>query len=172
MSDLNNFLVDLTYLKRNSLINGNVEDEKLTVVLRRTQKQRVEPILGTPLYKDLLSKVNNFSPDETILMDDYILPVLGIYCEIGAAVYQNTAIRNKSTGRSNDEHQTANTPNDNAIFISSLYKDAKTYERTLIGYLCDNEDKFPLYLERTGDREDVKPKPDQDSWDDTISFIF
>jgi hypothetical protein len=171
MGILNNYLIDLTRLKRNSLIHGNVNDDKLQVIVRRVQKQKIEPLLGTLLYKELLTAVTSFSADQKTLVDDYIQPVLAIYCEAMTAQYQNVEIRNKNTGRSNDEHQRANTDSENATFVSELYKDAKTYEKTLIAYLCDKAALFPNYDAPSTLNEDINHVPLEDSWDDTIGFL-
>ena len=43
----------------------------------------------------------------------------------------------------------------------------------MIGYLVDNSDNFPKYCEYQSDlKEDVPPKPESDSYDDTMSLIF
>lgn len=169
------FFVDIDYLKKNSLIHGNVNTDQLSVILRRTQKLRIEPVLGTPLYKDLLDKIENggLTSYDVTLLNDYLIPCLMIYCEIMAAKYYNVEIRNKSVGRSNDEYQVANTDTQNAVFTDELYTNAKVFEQTMIGYLIDNEENFPKYCEYQSDlKEDVPPKPESDSYDDTMSLIF
>jgi len=169
------FFVDIDYLKKNSLVHGNVNTDQLAVILARVQKLRIEPVLGTPLYKDLLDKIENggLTSYDVTLLNDYLIPCLMIYCEIMAAKYYNVEIRNKSTGRSNDEYQTANTDTQNAVFTDDLYTNAKVFEQTMIGYLVDNEENFPKYCEYQSDlKEDVPPKPETDSYDDTMSLIF
>jgi hypothetical protein len=90
-----------------------------------------------------------------------------------AAKYYNVEIRNKSVGRSNDEYQVANTDTQNAVFTDELYTNAKVFEQTMIGYLVDNEENFPKYCEYQSDlKENVPPKPESDSYDDTMSLIF
>jgi hypothetical protein len=170
-----NYFTSLSFLKTNSLVHSNVNDNQLTVVLRRVQKIRIEPILGTPLYKDLLEKIGSGSiaGDDKTLLDDYLVPTILIYVEHACAEYNNVEIRNKNVGRSNDEHQSANTDTETATFMASLYKDAKVYESTMIGYLQDNRDKFPLYCKwQTELKENVNPKKDEDSLDNTISFVI
>lgn len=171
---MSNFYVKLDYLKRNSLIHGNVNGQKLTVILRRSQKIYIEPILGTPLHKDLLEKIGNdtTNADEKELLDDYLLPALMIAVEIMTADYQNVEIRNKNTGKANDEYTTANTEGQNEIFTGQLHRDYAAYKSAMIGYLCDNDDKFPKYDERTGNAEDIKPERDSDSFDDGVMMIY
>lgn len=171
---MNNFYVKLDYLKRNSLIHGNVNGQKLTVILRRCQKIYIEPILGTPLHKDLLDKIGNdtLNANEQELLDDYLIPALMIATEMMTAHYQNTEIRNKNTGTANDEYTTANSEGENEVFVGHLKKDFEAYKRAMIGYLCDNEDNFPLYDVCTSNKEDIKSESDSDSFDDTALFII
>jgi len=171
---MNSFYVKLDYLKRNSLIHGNVNGSKLTVILRRCQKIYIEPILGTPLHKDLLDKIasDTLNANEEELLDDYLLPALMIAVEMMTAEYQNTEIRNKNTGKANDEYTTANGDGENEIFTGQLKRDFNAYKSAMIGYLCDNEDNFPLYNVCTDNKEDIRSESDSDSFDDTTMFIY
>ena len=173
MSDLNNFFVKLQFLKENSLIHDNVNDDTLVILLRRVQKTKIEQILGTPFYKELLGKIpSGLSVKEQELLDDYLIPTLISYVEVSAALYINVEIRNKSVGRANDEFQQANDDSQSDLFQSNLYKNAKVYESTLIGYIVDNKDEFPTYCKWESDkRENVRPIDESNSLDNSISFI-
>ncbi len=95
MSDLNNFFVKLQFLKENSLIHDNVNDDTLVILLRRVQKTKIEQILGTPFYKELLGKIpSGLSVKEQELLDDYLIPTLISYVEVSAALYIYVEIRN------------------------------------------------------------------------------
>jgi hypothetical protein len=75
-------------------------------------------------------------------------------------------------GRANDEFQQANDDAQTDLFQANLYKNAKMYESTLIGYLIDNKDDFPTYCKWDSDKkENVKPKNESDSFDSTVSFL-
>jgi hypothetical protein len=142
-------------------------------MLRRVQKTKIEQILGTPFYKELLGKIpSSLSAKEQELLDDYLIPTLIGYVEVEAALFVNTEIRNKSVGRANDEFQQANDDAQTDLFQANLYKNAKMYESTLIGYLIDNKDDFPTYCKWDSDKkENVKPKNESDSFDSTVSFL-
>lgn len=172
MSTLNNQFAKLAFIKKNSLIHHNCSDDTLTVIVRRVQKTKIEPILGTPFYKELLAAVTTgVTPAQKTLLDDYLIPTLLGYCEYFAAKFYNVEIRNKNTGKANDEHTTAATDEENSMFRQELHDMAKIYEQTLIGYLKDNKETFPKYCEWSDLCEDVQAKPEQDSFDTSFSII-
>lgn len=166
------FYVTTAYLKKNSLIHGNVNEEKLVVILRKVQSIRFKNILGSTLQKDLLAKVaaKTITGNDKILVDDYIVPALLSWCEVTAAKYYNIEIRNKNVGKSSDQYQNANPDKENYTFISELKKDATSLTNDLITYLKCNSDLFPAYCDTS---EDGATPPDSvgDSYKDTIIFI-
>ena len=168
-----NYLVDLETLKHYSYIEGDVNAEKLTVTLKRVQDRYIEPILGTTLYKKLLSDVeNNSIIGDYITLMGYVLDCLYVGCEMKATTHQNFKIRNKYTGVADDQNGRANSVNENNNLKDELNKDFWFYKNRLIGYLKDNADLFPEYCDNDlGKKENIKPEGKGNNYSNNISFV-
>lgn len=156
-----NYLVNLDTLKKRSFIDENVEDSILKVVMQRVQDLYIEPVLGTPLYKAILDKIENgtMASPYTTLMDDYILNYLYACCEYVGVNHINTEIRNKAVGKSSDADIAASSSEDLNYLKKEFYNYLEKYQTRLINHLCDdNGTNYPEYVENTSDLEDVKPK--------------
>ena len=152
-------------LKKRALLNGNVEDSILRVIIQRAQTTEVEPLIGTSLYKRLVAGIaaSNLNANETILMDDYITPVMVYACDrraIDATTYQ---IRNKTTGKGVDENITPVTPGENLKLDNQIRQDMKFATSKLVGYLLDNCDLFPEYDSGECNYENIQPQKRQTS---------
>lgn len=167
-----NYLIDLKYLKENSYIANDVNDEILLVILQRVQDKIVEPTIGTKQYKRLLQGVedSDLTSDEEELLG-YLYKVLIVSSEIEAVTHNNWKITNKAVGRASDEHINSNGVSEANNLEDRLTKDLAFYKRRLIGYLQDNEDKYPLYFECHDNKEEIKPEKDSYSYKNNIGFI-
>lgn len=169
------FVTDLENLKRRSFVEGDVNDEKLKVMLQRVQDRYIEPILGTPLYKKVLNDIDTDSlvGNYEVLVKDYVLNVVYSAVDIKAATHQNFKIRNKNVGIADDEYTRANTVEENNNLQDELDKDFWFYKNRLIGYLKENYKLFPEYCEVNGDRcDEIAPEKRKGSnYKDNISFI-
>jgi hypothetical protein len=140
-------------LKARGIIHGNVEDTVLTVLIERTQRLKIRPVLGGVLYKKLLADIkaynNGNSPSTPIpadyktLLEDYILPALIPMVEKKATVHLNYKMRNKAVGSGNDEFIRANNRQETADLQDDLEDDIADMRNELVRYLKDNRDLFP-----------------------------
>jgi hypothetical protein len=167
-----NFLVNLNTLKRRSFIDENVEDSVLRVVLKRVQDLYIEPILGTPLYKSILDKIDSgtMAAPYTNLMDEYILPCVYAYSELLGVNHINTEIRNKAVGKSSDADIQASQDGQLAYLKNEFLNYAEKYQSRLINHLCDdNGTLYPEYVESTSDLEEISPK--KSTYLSNVSFL-
>ena len=137
-------MIDIEILKKNSLIHGNVDTKRLTIILDRSKDLYLKPILGVEFF-NYLDSLLTFSANEQTLVDNYIYPFVIVSTEIMASKHLNWEIRNKSTGTSSDQYQTANSWSDNDKYVNDLLKQAQMYKNTLVDYLVENEDIFSLF---------------------------
>lgn len=165
------FLIDIQTLKEYSYIQSNVNEEALTITLKRVQDRYIEPTIGSSMYKRLLEAVenDNFNSDEEDLMKK-VLDVIYVACDIKSATHQNWKIRNKSVGTGNDQEVNANTLNESNNLIDELKKDLSFYKNKLIGFLKDNEDKFPEY-KCSENKEDLNPESKGNNYKSKMSFL-
>lgn len=141
------FLIDIDSLKKLSLIHDNVEVSAIRPVLIRSQDMYIEPILGSALYNRLLDGVeaDDLTADELTLIYDYISIILAISCEIRLGNSITNEIRNIGLGIATDPNFQAATKDGIEREKDISYKDLTFYKNRLKRYLCENEDKYPLY---------------------------
>jgi len=144
--------VTISYLKDNSLINGNVETARLTTILTRAQEMYIRPLLGRTFY-DYLTALNPATGDDATLIEDYIRPMLIVACEIMSAKHFNWEIRNKSVGTSSDQYATPSTWEDNDKLVNDYRKQLQMYKIELVDFLNNNEDNYLLWKEFCGMKE-------------------
>lgn len=166
------YLIDIETLKKSSYIDSNVNDEILTVTLKRVQDIYLEPVIGTVLYKRLLKGVDNedLTSDEKALLV-YIFDFLSVGCELKSSTHLNWKIRNKAVGSANDEHVNSNSISEYNNYRDELKKDLSFYKNRLIGYLKDNTSLYPKYTECNSNSENLKPEEKGTNYSNKISFI-
>lgn len=174
------YMITTDELKERGFIHGNVEDTVLAVLIERTQRLKMRPILGGVLYKKILADIkaynNGVAPSTPIpadyktLMEDYILPCLIPMIEKRATVHLNYKMRNKAIGSGNDEFIRANNRQETADLQDDLEDDIADMRNELIRYLKDNTDNFPEYLECNN--VDLTPEEEADSTSGSIDFIY
>jgi hypothetical protein len=136
-------LITIAQLKQNSLIHGNVETDRLTVILNRCQEMYLKPIVGNDFYNHITT-TNSPTAAEVILIEQYIRPFLICSTEIMAAKHFNWEIRNKSVGRSNDQYQQANEWDSVDKLANDYTKQAQFYKSEMVQFINENSDDFPL----------------------------
>ena len=142
------FLINAYNLKEVSFIHGNVEDSILQPTIRVVQDTMIEPIIGTTLYNRLLAGIeaDDLNANEIILMDSYIIPCLAMGCNVETVLQTVFQIRNKATGRTNDENL-ASASESEINRIQDNYRSKFEFYRTkLIKYLKFNSNLYPEYL--------------------------
>lgn len=138
-------------LKDQTSIEKNVEDIRLKQAILAAQNVHIQEILGSDWYDSLASKRTiegtwtGLTEDETLLIENYLDFAIREY-----ALYEYLIEGNFSVSNQGIEKQSSN----NSVSadleeIQHLYRRAKDradfYRQRCITYICDNEDKFPLY---------------------------
>ena len=165
------YLVDIATLKHYSYIDSDVNDETLNVTLKRVQDVNLEPAIGSLQYRRLLQGVED--SDLTALEEklmEYVLDFVYVACELKASNHNNWKIRNKNVGVANDEHSRANNLSQYNAYVNELRKDYSFYKNRLIGYLIDNKEFYPLYVD-TDKKEDINPESQGTNYSKKISFL-
>lgn len=153
------YLISTDTLKELSLIEENVESGKLAVMIDRAQETYLDHILGTPLLKRLLSDVDNgsISGDYKTLLEEYVIKYLIICCELEYIVSGSNKLMNMGSAKYNAQDTQQNDLPQNNDMRDNLYKHKAQRKNKLVGYLRDNEDKFPEYTECNEKHEDSNP---------------
>lgn len=145
-----NYLISTDDLRKKGLIHVNTDTKLLSVAIKRVQDRRIQPALGSPLYRALLTRVENNDWNATYrtLMDDYIVPAMVALVDAKMVTIGSNKITNKGTGRIQDDNLQPNQTSDNSLFQDELESDAEFYLRRLIGFLVDDAGvDYPEYTE-------------------------
>lgn len=140
------------FLKDNSVIDNNVDYDKITSAIIHTQDIHLQKILGTPLFEDLCAKglgSPTFNSDETTLIKKYIQKTVLWYLLMELPIEFKFKWMNKGIMvKSSDNSQAADTP-DIKWLINHAKTKAEDYAQLLTDYLCFNSTLFPKYNERS-----------------------
>ena len=153
------FLISEDYIKTNSGLNDNVWGSYLTPAIREAQDIKLQQILGTPLYKSLIEKVENgairnddFKPYKTLL-DDYVQIYL-MYQTISDLVpIIGVKLTNLGVVISNDEHLTNLSQSERELVQTYYSQRAEFYGKRLQEFLRDNSKDY----NELGECKDIHP---------------
>tara|TARA_R110002073_G_scaffold116064_3_gene254323 strand:+ start:15746 stop:16249 length:504 start_codon:yes stop_codon:yes gene_type:complete len=144
-------------IKKNSVINGDLDDDKLTYVIKNAQLIHIQNYLGTDLYEGLQTRslAGTLTDIENALIDNYIEPAL-VFWSLSEYVYTGAYnISNKGILKHSDE-QSETVSRDEIVSLGQSYeKTAQHFTERLVEYLCDKSNLFPEYSSNTG--SDINP---------------
>jgi hypothetical protein len=139
--------ITLKELKRKSIIDGNLDPDKIIQFVEVAQDTYIQTQLGTKLYDQLQSEVINdtvTSVNQT-LIDSYIKPMLIWYSQATYLPYAAFQISNGGIYK----HRAENSDSANQEEIESLVDQAKItaefYTQRFIDFMDQNSSDYPLY---------------------------
>ena len=142
-----------TYVKNNTVIDENVDMRQILPSIRDAQELRILPILGTPLYEDLKTKITatTLTADDIILLDDYIAPCMAQWTLYECSVTMLFKYRNKTVGTKSSENGQPISYQDLQFLRDDWKNKAEEREARLINYLTDNTTLYPTYTQVSDD---------------------
>lgn len=132
---------------RISVLNHNLEIDRLVQHFRTVQELKLSEVLGTPLYDELVSQVSTSSitTDNEKLRSDYIAPYLSFQIFYEFAEQSYGQVTNTGAQKFNG----VNTVPIETAYITSLKRQAgqsaMAYAERMIKYLNENRTKYPLW---------------------------
>lgn len=141
------FFISSDYVKENSFVEQNVDDNVIKVAIWKTQQTRLHPIVGTQLFEQLENEVINgtITGNTQTLMDLYISPylleqtIVEVLTNIWVKVSQSSVIKvepDNTISLSLEELH---------FMIDKTTENAYYFSNRLSEYLCANTDLFPNY---------------------------
>jgi len=149
--------ISVKYLKENTTIEDNVDDNKLTPFIYKSQDIHIQQALGSAFYTHLKDAIinNSLTSDEEILLRDYIQPCLSEFVLYEAMPFLNFKMTNKAVSQENSEFSTSSTLDDIKYLRQSVRDLAEFYLERLIKHLCDYTSLFPIY-QNPGAKENLE----------------
>ena len=141
------YFISTTYLRQNTPIEDNVDDDKLVPFIVQAQDTYLQQSIGETGYNALKAGVenNNLTPDEQTFMRNYVQPLVAQYTFWLALPFIAFKATNKSLSKESSEYST---PVDlsELQFIRSNVKDvAEFYQRRMVKWLMDHPGTFTWY---------------------------
>lgn len=141
------YLISEDYVKTNVSIDENLYTKYLNVAIREAQDMRLEPVLGTALYRAILDKVSDGSiVDDNVykgLLDNYIQPFL-LYATMERIIpLIANKIANSGVVVTDDEKNSNVVKNERDSLVKYYTSTADYYCERLQDFLYHNSNAFP-----------------------------
>ena len=158
------YFVTETFLKAKTPITQNVDVNEITPFIETNADMRIQPILGTFFYDDLLTKYNaqTLSADETTLVSK-IQPCIAWYSAADAVFTLTYQLKNKGLQKQSGDFSESVTREEVSDGIEYYESRAAFYEQRLRIYLKENKDLFSNYTSTSNTDSDMKPSTDTDN---------
>jgi hypothetical protein len=139
--------VSTTYIKENTVIEPNFDDNKLVPFIYSTQRVVLEQSLGTTFYRHLEDAVvnNTLNSDEENLLRDYIQPMLANYVFYEVFPFINYKATNKAISKESSEYSQSSDLEEVKYVRNSIFNMAQFYLKRLNKFLTDYPNMFPQY---------------------------
>lgn len=147
MATLKVKFISTLYLKQNTTIEDNVDDNKLVPFIYSAQDTHIQQALGTNFYDRLKSGVtlNNLSTLEDDFLRDYVQPALAQWTFYEAYPFLNFKATNKAISKESSEFSQPSELDEIKYLRNAIRDLAEFYLKRLNSYLCDYGYLFPEY---------------------------
>lgn len=139
--------ITLQELKRKSIIDGNVDTDKLIQFVEVAQDTIIQNYLGTKLYNTLQTQVINdtVTTDNSTLINTYIKPMLIWYTQATYLPYAAYQISNGGVFKHNSENSTSVSESEITKLTRHATETADFYAKRFMDYMDDNSELYPDY---------------------------
>jgi hypothetical protein len=139
--------ITLQELKRKSIIDGNVDTDKLIQFVEVAQDTVIQNYLGTKLYDTLQTQVinNTLTTNNSTLLNTYIKPMLIWYTQATYLPYAAYQISNGGVFKHNSENSTSVSESEITKLTRHATETADFYAKRFMDYMDDNSELYPDY---------------------------
>lgn len=147
-------------LKRNSIIDGNVDIDKFIQYIKIAQEIHIRNYLGTDLYNKISADIiaDTLTGDYLTLVNSYIQPMLIHYAMVDYLPFAAYQIKNGGIFKHTSETAETVAKNEVDYLVNKEREFAEYYTRRFIDYMAFNQSSFPEYTSNTND--DISPDRD------------
>lgn len=143
------FLISEATMKKNSVVNNNVDGMYLLPAIEYAQDAGLQPIIGTKLYNKLMDLVENGSitnmTDYKYLLDEYITPYLVNKVTADIQIPLSFKVRNQGVVSQTGENTYVPSMKDIQYVKQDYDNKANFYSQRMSDYLRANRTKYPEY---------------------------
>jgi len=147
-------------LKRNSIIDGNVDVDKFIGFVKIAQEIHIRNYLGTDLYNKISADIiaGSLAGNYLNLVNDHLQSMLIHFAMVDYLPFAAYQIKNGGISKHVSENAES-VSKDEVDYLVAKHRDiAEYYTRRMIDYVTYNISSFPEY--NTNNNEDVYPSKD------------
>ena len=147
-------------IKRNTIIDGNVDVDKFIQFIKIAQQIHVRNYLGSDLYNKISSDIiaDTLTGDYLSLVNTYIQPMLIHFAMVDYLPFAAYQVKNGGVFKHSSENSETVSKNEVDYLVNKEREFAEYYTRRFIDYMANNQNLFPEYT--TNSNEDVYPDKD------------
>jgi hypothetical protein len=167
------YFITENYLKTQTPITANCDVNDIVPYIKTQSDLRIQPILGTYFYNDILSKYNaqTLSANEEILVT-YIQPIVAWRSAEDAVFGLSYQLKNKGLQLQNGDYSNSVSQQEVAFAQDHYGQKASFYEARLVNYLHTNKDLFANFTSVLNKDSDIRPTHNPDNgYTDSIMVI-
>lgn len=161
MANSDTLFLTAKFLKNNTVIDQNVDDDILNPWIIVAQNKYIERSLGTALFNDIVTNIKNktITGLNKTLLDDYIQPCLQHFVVYEALPFIQYKLTNKSISKKNSENSTVADLNEMQYLRKSVLDTASYMQTRLVEYLQTEvaNGNFTLYSNPGSDASTITP---------------
>ena len=138
-------------LKRKSIIDGNLDADKVIQFIEVAQDTYIQNYLGTDLYNKLQTLITDdeinlpANADYKTLLTTYIKPMLIWFTQSNYLPFAMYQISNGGVFKHRSENSDSVTQEEVAMLINKVSETAEFYTRRFIDYMTFNQTLYPEY---------------------------
>jgi hypothetical protein len=152
-------------LVRNSIIDGNVDYDKIIQFVKVSQEIDIQNLLGTDLYNkisaDIISGAGGgagLTGNYLTLVNDFVQPTLIWFAQMNYIPFSAYTIAKGGVYKHQAENSQTVDKNEVDYLVSKAREYANYYSTRLVDYLCFNSSLFPEYSSNTNNN--ISPDSD------------
>jgi hypothetical protein len=167
------YFITENWLKTNTPVTANIDAVKIFPFVQSQADMRIQPLLGTYFYKDLLTKYNaqTLNANEQLLVEK-IQPAIAWRAVEDCVLSISYALKNKGIQQQSGDYSQPVTFQEIAYIQNVYSQKAVFYENRVISWLRENKDLYPNFTSSLNTDSDIKPiKTANEGFNDFFEII-
>lgn len=152
-------------LKKKSVIDGQVDDDKIVQYIEVAQDTHVQNYMGTNLYNKISNLLSGGTMDDVenaeykTLWISYVKPMLFWFAQDSFLPFAMFQVQNGGVYKSTISNGETISLEEMRMMLQEVRQNAEHYSRRFIDYVSDNQSDFPEYFTTTNN-SDMHPDTD------------
>lgn len=167
------YFITENWLKTNTPVTANIDAVKIFPFVQSQADMRIQPLLGTYFYKDLLTKYNaqTLNANEQLLVEK-IQPAIAWRAVEDCVLSISYALKNKGIQQQSGDYSQPATFQEIAYIQNVYASKAVFYENRVVVWLRENKDLYPNFTSALNTDSDIKPiKTANEGYNDFFEII-